>query len=487
MTIGTGFAAINDSPDDGTTSQLRVFFLDAQCKVTGVYTDTQQPRDPEDLAIAPDETLWVADIGDNYSAGINRRATVALWRIPSGEGVKRGRAQIFRMKYPDGAHDGEALLFNGDGTPIIVTKGADSGIYVPSVALAVGVEVPLKKVGTFTPARTGTSSGFLGVVGQGLVTAGTNSPDGTKVALRTYSDAYEWDVRDGDVIAALKGNPRITPLPDEPQGEAIAYSADGKALFTVSETARLPADQKAEILRYTPTASGQKITQQTPEAKESPFWDSLSLSEIGFLIAGFGLLGLFLVIIGVIGVRSSRKRQASEDMKRTPSQSRSIGTARIPERPVGTAKIPYAATFDPLSSATGIRHPETDMDFGWDDTHLGWEDPGPKRSGTDARASFDGPNVGPRPTEQSGAGIGPSKGGIYGRPIRPGVAHVDTPLDGDERWASPRGVARPAMPRKMEPRDVKRAGPDVRAGGFDEDFNFADIRDPGNGRGSFLQ
>ena len=50
-----------------------------------------------------------------------------------------------------------------------------------------------------------------------------------RVALRTYTAAYEWDVPDGDVVKAITtATPRITPLPDEPQGESIAYTADGR-------------------------------------------------------------------------------------------------------------------------------------------------------------------------------------------------------------------------------------------------------------------
>src|SRR3712207_6972861 len=59
---------------------------------------------------------------------------------------------------------------------------------------------------------------------------------GGKVVLRTYSDALEWDVSGGDVLAALTGKPRVTPLPDEPFGEAITYSRDGKSLLDRKST-----------------------------------------------------------------------------------------------------------------------------------------------------------------------------------------------------------------------------------------------------------
>ena len=113
---------------------------------------------------------------------------------------------------------------SGDaGTPIIVTKGSEAGIYTPTAPLATGPEgVPLRKVGAFTATRTGTP-GFLGLVGQALVTGGATSPDGKKAVLRTYSDAYEWDVPNGDVVAAIAKPPRITPLPGRFRADPWPY------------------------------------------------------------------------------------------------------------------------------------------------------------------------------------------------------------------------------------------------------------------------
>ena len=56
------------------------------------------------------------------------------------------------------------------------------------------------------------------------------SPDGTRIVLRTYADAFEWDVPDGDIVTAVTtGKPRVTPLADE-FGESIAYTPDGEDL-----------------------------------------------------------------------------------------------------------------------------------------------------------------------------------------------------------------------------------------------------------------
>src|SRR5690606_25078733 len=110
----SGYIAVTDSkpnPDD-----MAIIYLDATCKVTRTLAYPTPARDPEDLAVAPDGALWVADIGDNVTSP-TRRETVALWLVPSHEGAP----VIHRLTYPDGPHDAEALLFSGDGTPVIVT------------------------------------------------------------------------------------------------------------------------------------------------------------------------------------------------------------------------------------------------------------------------------------------------------------------------------------------------------------------------------
>lgn len=66
------------------------------------------------------------------------------------------------------------------------------------------------------------------------MTGGATSADGTVVALRTYTDAYLYPAPDGDVAAALRRDPVRIPLPDEKQGEAIAFDPDG-TLLSASE------------------------------------------------------------------------------------------------------------------------------------------------------------------------------------------------------------------------------------------------------------
>jgi len=235
----TGYVVVNDGSDD--PAGRRIFFLDRRCAVTRTVGYPSRPRDTEDLASAADGTLWVADIGDNRLA----RTTIALWRLAPGARTPR----LFRLAYPDGAHDAEALLLTRAGTPIVVTKSAATAtLYVPAAPLSAARPTPLRRAGAVTVPVTGTSNPFS-LPGRLVVTGGAVSPDGRRVVLRTYADAFEFDVPGDDLVRALTdGTPRSVPLPDEPQGESVAYSPDGTALLTVSEVTE--AGSGAELLRY---------------------------------------------------------------------------------------------------------------------------------------------------------------------------------------------------------------------------------------------
>jgi len=223
--VGAGetMLAMNDGGD-----AARVFVLDGSCAVGEVRTADVDPYDPEDLALAADGTVWLADIGDNVAG----RATVALIGIRPD-----GTSTLTRLTYPDGARDAEALLMAPDGTPYLVTKevlGASS-VYRPNAPLTDGATVPMSRVLELGFTLTGTPGGPVGRAGQLLVTGGAVSADGQRIALRTYTDAYVWPLSGSDVVGALGGAPVRVPLPDAPQGEAIAFAANDRDLLVASE------------------------------------------------------------------------------------------------------------------------------------------------------------------------------------------------------------------------------------------------------------
>ena len=299
----TGYVAMNDGKFG--TSVLRLFVLDGSCRVARVITDRSfNPLDPEDLARSADGTLWVGDIGDNS----RERQRIAVNRIPPG--ATRGTA--YRLTYPDRAHDAEALLAQPDGRVVVVTKelAGVARIYVSSRPLTgPPATVPLSAAGEVEIAPTQTLGGpDVGGFGSRLVTGGALSADGRRVVLRTYTDAYEWDVDGGDLAAALNGPARRrTALPGEPQGEAITFAADGSGYVTASEGVGQP------LRRWTAPAERLSPAQTTAAVKPSPVVKPPPQRENGLspmVIAAVGVLGFVLLMAGFAGLTLRRRRHA---------------------------------------------------------------------------------------------------------------------------------------------------------------------------------
>lgn len=229
----------NDSGD-----VARLFALgapaDGTCPTLGVVTlQGVDAFDAEDLAPGPNNTLWLADIGDN----IGQRERVVLDRVsePERPSDTTVPAQRFRFAYPDGPHDAEALLVSPrTGQIVLVTKGLTSR---PRAYEAVGR--PAASSGP-APAdiRRLEAGGEVNAPGSGgtfgAITGGAVSPDGSVIVLRTYLDAYVYAVPGDDLVAALKTTPRRIDLPAQPQGEAVAFAADGASILLSSEGAQSP-------------------------------------------------------------------------------------------------------------------------------------------------------------------------------------------------------------------------------------------------------
>jgi hypothetical protein len=338
----SGYVVINDSTN--VDSHKRVFFLDTKCKIVDdVAYSGKGPLDPEDLILSPDgKTLWIADIGDNNynKEDGTRREKIALWKMPA-DGSKK--PTIYRVKYPAGDyHDAEAMLLTGDGIPLIITKEiGKANIYQPSAPLVANNDdpVPLKKVATLTVSATETDGTPIARIGNKSIDGGAIAPGGGKVVLRTYTDALEFDVQNNDVLAALKTKPRYTGLPNEPLGEAITYSADGKYFYTVSD---MNGDKEAtnNILQYTPSTEAAVIKKGSAagEGGGKAWYSDLTIDQITYGVGAVGLIGLILVGVGVLGIARHRKRLAdlppTVDLDDPPAdpETELIGVGGAPQR-----------------------------------------------------------------------------------------------------------------------------------------------------------
>ncbi|MFD0558824.1 hypothetical protein FB566_4780 [Stackebrandtia endophytica] len=322
---GGGYYAISDGSADQQT--LDVFQIDDQCAVTNVLSYFNiNPRDPEDLAVDANGMLWVADIGDNLA----ERPTAAIHQVDTA-----GNGMTYRFTYPDGPHDAEAMLLQPDGIPIFVSKGlGESTLYRATGPLDANNPDggQLENVGTITIKATETPGGPsevggvpLGAVPSVMITGGAVSPEGDRVVLRTYTDAYEWAVTDGDIVAAINDtDPVITPLPDEPQGEAITFASDGT--YVTGSEGVYGSDgsfTSPGLWKYQPVEAGSDDDDDDAAAADDAgpqrgfvdgVIDTLGINGILWVIAGIGVVGLAMFLYGGhVILRARRNRKAAEE------------------------------------------------------------------------------------------------------------------------------------------------------------------------------
>jgi hypothetical protein len=179
-----------------------------------------QARDWEAIAVGRDErgqpALFVGDIGDNRGTW----PSVAVYRISEPAVLRNATvpARRYRLRYPDGPRNAEALLVDPRGNRLFVAskESVGGGLYEAPATLRSDQVNLLHRV-------AGVPS---------LVTDGSFSPDGRSFVLRGYLDAY--------VYAASGRRIDSFSLPAQEQGESVTYSRDGRDLLVGSEGADSP-------------------------------------------------------------------------------------------------------------------------------------------------------------------------------------------------------------------------------------------------------
>ena len=192
------YATTNDSGDTG-----RVFVVDGSGRTVGVTRWEESPRDVEALAPAPSGSdVWVGDIGDNTAS----RSEIEVARVPVGAGERSVDPTVYRLAYPDGAHDAETLLCDpATGRLYVATKGWLGGtLYAAPQHLVAGRDNPMRAVAAVLP----------------MATDGTFLPDGHTVLIRGYFSATTYAWPSMDKIASF-------PLPKQKQGEGVGVAPDG--------------------------------------------------------------------------------------------------------------------------------------------------------------------------------------------------------------------------------------------------------------------
>jgi len=193
--------------------------------------------DWEDVALGPCDSstcVYLADTGDNRE----RRKSASIWRVPEpdaaaarpGHAADTAPAERVEFRYPGGARDVEAMWVDPSGDVHLVAKGRH------------GPAVHYRLPAALWSARDGKrpavadSLGVLPIAVQRgvrrLVTGAALSPDGRRVVVRTYGEAYFF-ARRADGSLALPPRPLACDLAGlEPQGEGVAWLDDTRLVLT---------------------------------------------------------------------------------------------------------------------------------------------------------------------------------------------------------------------------------------------------------------
>ena len=213
-----------------------IYATDSAGKDLGAWRVTgANANDWEDMSIGPCPTttatcLYLADTGDNGET----RASVTVYAVPEPAPADSTRvtapASALQLTYPGGPSDVEAIYVTGDGTLFLVTKGRSRGVRllrVPRSAWTAAGPVAAELVQQL-PIMPDPLAGRR-------VTGAAVSPDGARVAVRTYAELYIFSPQAGGTLGP---NPAVCWLgPLEPQGEAVAF-LDATTLVLTSEASR---------------------------------------------------------------------------------------------------------------------------------------------------------------------------------------------------------------------------------------------------------
>ncbi len=228
---------VNDSGNDDVVYAIRV----STGEVVGTTTVEGTPwRDTEALALR-DGKLWIADLGDN----LGQRRDAALYAIDEpGPDDGTARSTRYPVGYTDGPQDVESLATDADGRFLLVSKDLLEGrlLRLPADLSTDETNVP-EPVGDPT---------LL------MATDAATSPDGRYVVVRNYIAAAVLDARTLRLV-------RTEELPDQPQGETLAFEPSGDSYLIGSE------GSPWELVRvgFSATEAGQAAPTTTPEPTTS--------------------------------------------------------------------------------------------------------------------------------------------------------------------------------------------------------------------------
>lgn len=232
---------INDS---GFGPEFFVSNLEGQMLQT-VTVKGFEPLDTEALGSGPcanSHCLYIGDIGDN----LRQRDSLQIVLVEEQQRFPAlvSPFRILSMRYPDGAHDAEAMLVTAEATIYILTKSPVSILRTPPARLyrlsadTWQAEDGPQVLELVALVDLGSLSGNSVDIFSHIATGMDLSADGQRVMILTYGNAFE--VWAEDLLGAAL-EPRLIdaatthqqiPLQRLPQQESLAYIADQTFVYT---------------------------------------------------------------------------------------------------------------------------------------------------------------------------------------------------------------------------------------------------------------
>jgi len=237
----------NDSGD-----RPRIYALDSGAVLRATYrVSGVRAQDWEALDIGPcppglgtgGSCLYIGDTGDNNERRPRVRIHVVEEPDPSRPEGEIPALATVELRYVGGSADVEALAVAPDGTVVLVTKGRSGEVWLYRLAPDELARAASSGETLLSTDRTRLPIEPSFMVGR-WVTGASIDDGGTWLALRTYTEVYfyAWPVTEP------AEEPRVTCFLGglEPNGEAIAFSGDGR-VYVTSESPGALAGHLLEI------------------------------------------------------------------------------------------------------------------------------------------------------------------------------------------------------------------------------------------------
>ena len=212
--------------------------------------------------------LYFGDIGDNAA----KRTEIDVYQVPEPRGPSANVPWVrYRFRYPDGAHNAEALMVDPHSHRIYIASKAAIG---PGELYEAPPTPSTTDINVLTPVRPVPT----------LTTSGDISPDGQHMVLLTYFRAY-WSVGVTGALTAFD-------VTEQQQDEAIAFTRDEKSVLVGSEGVHsgvyrigLPAGRDRRCSTPTPTPShapdAELHADETVDAQPDTFGEADAAGIVG--------------------------------------------------------------------------------------------------------------------------------------------------------------------------------------------------------------